>query len=150
MSKRETIGLDFKEDVRINRFSLETECEIQPEMYWFYSEQLVQKKTEFKRARAKKELDIRENPGKYGEKITEGFVKAIIEGDETLAAMEREYLLLEAACEALSDRRSQLRNLTELVQTGYYANMGTGSPTSSGDHAETEMRDHLTKKNKEK
>jgi len=122
MEKR--FGENFEDDVKINKLNLDDECEIQSEMYYYYARLLGEKKTERDQVRAKTELAIRLNPEKHiavGAKLTEGYIEAIIKGDDALSALDQEVRLLEAAVDALEHRRSELKNLVDLFLSKYYS-----------------------------
>ena len=150
MSDKKIFGVNFADDVKINKFRLEDECEIQSEMYYHYGRLLAEKKNHRDHVRAKTELLIREKPDTFlpvGVKLTEGAVDAVIKSDEELTRLDKEVRLLEAAVGALEDRRSQLKNLTELYLAGYYSAPDGKRPDANAEAAR-EQRSALNRKEK--
>lgn len=128
------IGIDFTQDVKLNRFKLDEESQKNPSLVHYYGELLATAKAERDKAynkvkfmMAQTEMDYRMNPPR-DIKITEATITALIETDnkvlivkeELVKAQEKVYHL-EAAVTALDDRRSELKNLTQLWIAGYYS-----------------------------
>lgn len=127
-------GENFAEDVRINRFKLDEECEIHPSAYLYYAEQYAEARK--KRDAAKDRLDyvlgmrethIRRNPPD-DMKITESVVTALLAQDSEVLTAKDEYRLaqgevdtLYAAVSAFDHRRSQLDNLVSIWSKEYYS-----------------------------
>lgn len=130
-------GTDFEADVRINRFKLDEECEIQPALYSFYSTQQVEAKAEYDSAKAnlelvqaQRELHYRRNPPD-DVKITDATTKALVTADtevqkaqERLSIASKALNVLNGALASLDQRRSALNNLVELFTKDYYNNNG--------------------------
>lgn len=147
------IGEDFSSDIKINRFKLEEECELQPFMYQAYGEHYANAKT--KRDACKDKLDLilaqrdmyyRMNPPAEV-KATEAVYAALLAQDtEVLNAKEElrkanEALYhLDVAMTSLDHRKAQLDNLVALWTKSYYS--GT-NPTKD---AEIDARKRLNKK----
>lgn len=150
------IGEDFEEDVKLNRFKLDEEAQKNPSLVQFYGEQLAEAKTirdkaynAVKLIEAQKELDYRANPPD-GIKITESVISALVEADKDVIkikeaeqkAKEKVYFI-ESAVSALDDRRSEIKNLTQLWIAGYYSVPGV----SQDNGGAMEMRRKLLKEN---
>jgi hypothetical protein len=128
-----TFGVDFREDVELNKMRLDSECEIQPAMYYHYSSLLSDAKSIQDTAKLKmdyvlgaREMALRTNPPE-GIKITEGTVAAMLATDTEVNKAKEEYALatkevsaLYSAVNALEQRKSMLDNLTKLQVSTYY------------------------------
>jgi hypothetical protein len=142
MSSQE-IGVDFNEDVKVNRFKLEIAAESHSTVFLFYSEKLGEAKTAFSQAKdhleyikAKTELDYRQmaNPPV---KITADSVEALVNTHENviaakdaLTAAQKDWNTYEAAVRAMEHRKGQIDNLVKLWISGYYSNPNGHDRTS--------------------
>lgn len=121
---------------RVSLANIKEELSEFPATYENWSSQLAEKsnlvfktKLDISLARAKKEIDIRQNPLNYGfPKMTEGTVSACLEADKEIKALERilvdteaEVRVLRAIVESLDVKRSSLKYLCELANSGFVA-----------------------------
>jgi hypothetical protein len=127
---------DFKKDLEIDQFSLDSEWRDQPLRYAEWAEKAVDASFQYDKAKerldvARADLDqkIRKEPAKYGiEKFTEGAVSAAIannkdfqkQNEEVLEA-KRNKMLLDIAPIAFEHRKRALEKLTDLFLSKYYA-----------------------------
>ena len=139
-----TIGVNFSDDVKINRFKLEEENEIQPSLYHLYASQQAEARTakdaasdKVKLVKSQRELHYRRNPPD-DLKITESVVTALVEQDTVVQEALAEYRkvqeilsVLDAAVSSLDTRKAALNNLTELFVKDYYN--GKGKEESASD-----------------
>jgi len=161
---------DFEVDVRVNKYKLDQENQVQASTYHYWASLLAEAKTEvdtcdeqirilegqMKEVRAKEELDIRENGDPSLKKVTEAGVVAVLETrgpvvkkreeihnarEKAIKAKNNVYIL-EAAVKALEHRRDSLGNLTQLWCKGYYSKP-TGSSQSAGDDVSADIRKDL-------
>jgi len=127
-------GENFADDVRINRFKLDEECELHSSVYYFYAEQYAEARKERDAAKDKldyvlgmRETHIRRNPPD-DMKITESVVTALLAQDTEVLAAKEAYRIaqgkvdtLYAATSAMDHRRSQLDNLVSIWSKEYYS-----------------------------
>lgn len=141
-----TFGIDFKNDVGIDRNSLETECEIHPSLYAFYADGYAEARAE--RDREKDKLDlvmaqrdsvIRKEAADAGMKTTEAVISSMVAQDKEVLEQKDAYRIacakiytLDAAMGALDHRKSQLDNLVQLWIKSYYS---TKSANADGSEA---------------
>jgi hypothetical protein len=126
-------GIDFKDDVEINKLHLDGECEVQAAMYYHYSSQLSDARAEQDRAKmqmeytlGKREIAIRSNPPD-GIKVTEAVISALVASDTEVNTVKEAYAVatktvsaLYSAVNALEQRKSMLDNLVKLQVSSYY------------------------------
>lgn len=144
MSKN--FGVDFREDVVIDKYRLNDECEVQPAMYYFYSSKLAEARAEQEGAKNKldyvlgsRELAIRSNPPD-GIKITEAVITACLATDtevlaakEALATANAAVTAMYSAVNALEQRKSMLDNLTRLqISSSYQSTDNVGDDIRAG------------------
>ena len=151
---------DFRDDLNINRFKLEDECEKQPSLYGYWADLLsdarARKDAEEDRLdliSAEIELQYRSMdtlPGKI--KSTEAAIKACMSGNEKLEtqrakvrAAKAEIYHLEVAVKALEQKKSSLDNLVTLFTKGFYS-QPDGKRRSGTDEAEVSHRKNLGKR----
>jgi len=146
---------DFKEDVSIDRFNLDTEAERQPSLCYAYNEMLADVERDLNRLSdqlglmsAKMDLNIRQNPPE-GIKITESTILSLVTQDdgiikkkEEIVDKKREVAVLWAAVKAINHRESELDNLVKLYLSGYYADPNR----SRADEGSDDVRGHLNRK----
>lgn len=129
-------GKDFREDIRLDKFALDSEAEMNPNMLHDHGMALADAKAQRDHADhqvdmivAATELDIRgKDPKSFGvDKYTEAIVKALVEVDpavikakQTLLAAKEDTYLREASVNALNDKSSMIKVLQNLFTTGYY------------------------------
>jgi len=151
----------FSEDVTINKYKLEIECERQASMYFYWADKLADAKTslneaddQLKLVTAKTDLDVRKNwnESKYG-KQTENSIKAVLETHEDILNAkencrnaQEEVNSLIAAVSAMDHRKAQLDNLTQLLIKGFYAAPNGGKREGVTEQTSREVRSKLNKK----
>jgi chromosome segregation ATPase len=133
------IGENFEDDIKIDRYKLDRECQEHALRFLFYSDKLAEAKTAFSEAedsykliRAQRELDYRQMadlPG--GMKKVEASYALLVEDDEAVIASKKQVTqakkalnTYEAAVRSLEHRKNQLDSLVRLWCAGYYANPG--------------------------
>jgi hypothetical protein len=152
---------DPGENVKINRFHLEKECERQPSLYMYESDLLAEAKEdrdfeedELDRLLGKRELEIRDNPPD-GFKVTEGSVKAALANDDLIIAQKKKFrrskarvARQEGIVKAMEQRKSMLESLTIMWSKGYYS-VPEGARLETGtDAAGKSLRTGLNKDKK--
>jgi hypothetical protein len=127
---------DYEKDLKVDLYSLETQWEVQPELYmkWakFHAEAISERdrlKEKLELVRSELSSDIRKNPAKYGlEKVTEAAVNATVVEDQKF--IMNNHILIDAtenvnvlagAKEAIIHKKAALENLVKLWLGGYYA-----------------------------
>lgn len=156
---------DFAVDVKINRFRLEEESEIQPSLYHYWADLLADAKARadkmddrLKLTLADTEMNLRykADRGELEIKLTEASIKALMEQQETVQAARKNsrdawalVYHLESAVKALEHRKAELDNLTQLWRGGYYAKPD-GGKRSAGEDVAKDMRKNLNKNKNEK
>ena len=133
-----TFGLDYKEDVALDRFKLEEESEALSSIYAYYASQQAEAhieadkaKKELDRVKATKELYLRRNPP-MDVKLTEGTVSALVQEASEVVEAENNLLIaneklynLDSAIYSLNQKKSGLEYLVNLWERGYYSQEGT-------------------------
>jgi len=128
-----TFGDDFAEDVKINRFKLDEDCELQPSLYHYYAEEQANARAERDACKDKlelilgqREIYIRRNPPD-DMKVTEAVVTALLVQDtevltarEALRKAQAKVDILYAATTALDHRKGMLDNLVSMWSKDYY------------------------------
>lgn len=135
------IGESFKEDVKIDRFALETECQSQADIYAVWGEQWAEaknrrdiEKDKLDLVFAQQEIAIRNNASSNGVKVTEAIIKAMVEEDAEVLKQKQIYrdacrtlYSLDVAISSINQRGGQLDNLVRLHVNSYYQReSGTG------------------------
>ena len=132
------IGMDinYEQDIRIDPNSLDVEWLEQPGLmrkYTIHSALMEKTKDEAKEKldlmKAQIELNIRENPEKYGlAKITEAAVQSTVLLQEEYQEAAREYNdakyehnIAVGAVRSIDQRKTALENLVKLLGTSYFA-----------------------------
>lgn len=159
MSKEKEIQeVSILNTLRINKYKLDDECENQPNLYFYWSKQLTDEKSNKMRLEnkleylsAKADLDLRKSPPE-GVKITEGSIKALLAEDKSLQRVKESILdskeriyHLESVVRALEQRRSDLDNLVVLYSKNYFA-LPTGK--NINDQTSKEVKRRLRKEKK--
>ncbi len=157
------MGLDFKEDLKIDIHSLHTEWEKQAAKYmWYLEEQAVAEierdrlKDYWEVEKAEFEKKIRANPEDYFEgKVTESAIRAEVLTNEGIKQTYNEYLeackdakLYGAVAKAMDHRKKGLEKLVDLHLAGYYSSPNINEAVVQ-DSAK-EMKADQTKKLKAK
>jgi hypothetical protein len=139
------IGVDYEEDLTIDKMHLETENVEQASKYGWYSAQLSGAREELEIAEnnlvatiARKDLYYRNNVPD-GLKPTEGVYKSLVEDDREVQDMKdavrvcnKTVNTLFGATKALEQRKGSLDNLTKLYLGKYYGET-SGSDVSDRD-----------------
>ena len=151
---------DFRDDLRINKFKLEEECEKQPSLYGYWANELSDIRAEKDQAEdkldlleANVELNYRTNPPE-GMKVTEATIKSMVESNaeiqkqkEIVRDKKSKLYHFETAVKALEQKKSSLDNLVTLFVKGFYS-QPDGKRRSGTDEAELDSRKNLNKKNR--
>ncbi len=129
--------MDYKEDLKIDKYSLDEEWEHQPQIYMEYSQ--LQAEWEIKKDRLKDlieiekaqlERDIRTYPEDYylSPKPTNDAIKAIVNTDNKINQLKRRYFhflektkIYAAVTRTLDHKKKALENLVMLHLAGYYS-----------------------------
>jgi hypothetical protein len=128
--------MSFKDDLKIDKYSLDEEWLKQPSLFLQWAEETVEAQSVRDRCkdvldltRAELDSDVRSNPLKYGlDKITEGAIQNIIiqnvrfrEVTEKHLVSIKEAKILDVAREAFEHKRKALEALTQLYLSGYWS-----------------------------
>ena len=152
----------FSDDIKINKYKLEEECEKQASIYFYWAEKLALAKTlldetidKSKLIAAQTEMAIRKNWDsdylkKYG-KQTENGIKAVLEiemqeAKQNIRDAQSEVNILQASVNALEHRKYELDNLTTLLVKGFYAAPNGGRREGVIESTERDVRKKLKKK----
>jgi hypothetical protein len=161
MSKK--IGIDFEEDISINKYNLHEECEIHPSLYHYYSEKLNEAKDcyntcsdQLRYLIGKKEIKFRKNPPD-DIKVTEASIKALLLEDEDIQKKEDELRdwkkkmnTYDSALTSIEHRKSMLNNLVKLYGSGYFSLPDTHIKKNREDQLQDDIRaDIKNPRNKE-
>lgn len=155
---------DFSEEIKINKYKLDDECEKQASTYLYWAQKNADAKSDLNDAQdhlklvlSKVDMDLRENwnPETMG-KQTEGSIKAAVENDAKVVAakkkvsdLQRDVNTLSAAVSAFEHRKEELKNLTSLLIGGFYS-APIAKKEGINETAEREIRKTLNKKKKER
>jgi len=154
----------IEEEIKINRFKLEEECEIQPSLYFEYSRRLSEMKSKRDKLNegisyrsAVIELEFRTDPYRFissDVKVTEGVVKSFLESNLELKRMRSELMEvleelneLDSVCRSLEHRKSMLNDLVTLYLNNYYSD--PSGRYSKVDEIQSGVREKLNKKKEE-
>lgn len=149
---------DIKEDVKINRFQLERECEDHSSLYYYYAEQLAEArktrdflKDKLKSEQAKVEMQYRTSELTLDCKMTESSISSAVEINSGIQKIKQEFLQADYECnqlqameESMKQRKSMLDYLIQLYIREYYSD-----PTNRRDkydQGSDEIRKNLNKK----
>lgn len=127
-------GIDFEEDVAINKMALDVECESQAAVYYYYAGALAEAKAEQDTAKddltatqARRDLFYRMNPPD-GLKATEAVFTSLVADDrevqaaqDTLRVATAKVGALYATVNAMEQRKDMLGNLVKMSISQYYA-----------------------------
>lgn len=152
----------FSDDIKINKYRLEDECEHQASIYYYWAKQLAdakntlnEKEDYLKLVSAQKELEIRKNwETEYqptNGKQTEGGIKSVLESllvsaKEAVRIAQADVNALYAAVSAMEHRKDELNNLRALLIGGFYAvPNGGGKREDANDMTQRDVRRKLNK-----
>lgn len=130
--------MDYQEDLKIDKYALDTECLDQSRRFAQWSENLANALTERDRAdqkikiiEAQVEQDIRIRPQNYigtDGKLTEAGVRSLVLLNEEVRLAREEHIdavhkvnIMTTAKQAFEQRRSMIENLVKLYLSGYWA-----------------------------
>lgn len=126
----------YKEDLEIDKYSLDSECVGQPQKFMAWSEKMAEATAERDRAdqnlevvKAQVEQAVRKDPDAFGlDKVTEGSIKSAVtihpevqEANERWIQAKYNASILMSAKDAMEQRRSMLEILIKLFLSGYWA-----------------------------
>jgi predicted AAA+ superfamily ATPase len=158
------MGHNFEEEVKINKYKLEDECERQASTYLYWATKNADAKSALNEADDALKLVIsgcdlstRNNWKDSWGKQTENSIKAVVESNEQVllakkkvSDCQREVNTLTAAVSAFEHRRDELKNLTGLLIGGFYSAPNGGRREGVNESAQREERKNLNKKKKSK
>ena len=113
---------DYKKDVEVDFHKLHENYRDQSRLFMDWAEKWANA-DEAKKLRARQvDLDVRDNPEKYGLKNNpaESAVKAKIDSDAEYIRLRKDAAVLASVKVAMEHRRSSLDGLTKLFVTGYF------------------------------
>jgi len=152
----------FEEEIKINKYKLEDECEKQASTYLYWATKNADAKSALNEADdalklivSGRDLSTRNNWNESWGKQTENSIKAVVESNnqvlmakKNLADYQREVNTLSAAVSAFEHRRDELKNLTGLLIGGFYSAPNGGKREGANEAAQREERTKLNKKKK--
>ena len=113
---------NYKEDVEIDFHRLHENYRDQSHLFMYWAEKWANA-DEAKKLRARQvDLDVRDNPEKYGLKNNpaEAAVKAKIDSDKEYIKLRKDAAVLASVKTAMEHRKSSLDGLTKLFVIGYF------------------------------
>jgi hypothetical protein len=151
----------FSDDVRINKYKLDEECEKHSSLYYYWAEKnadakkiLSQSEDLLKYTLAETEITLRKNwdDSKDG-KQTENGIKAKLENHPNIRKIKEQIIenqhqvnILSAAVSAMEHRKSELNNLVSLQIGGFYSTpTGIKKPTVT-DQSSRDQKKKLNKR----
>lgn len=140
-----TISENFAENMRIDRYALDEECELQASLYPHYGESYADAKAEKDREKdkldltlAQREMAVRQDAAASGIKTTEATISAMLAQDFEVVKQKEVYRIaceklyhLDVAMGALDNRRGQLDNLVRLSISSYFSSKSADSTASA-------------------
>jgi hypothetical protein len=155
--------LDYKEDMKVDKYNLEIEWERHTQLYLDYMEaevdaQDIRDRLERRLDLVKAEMDakVRSNPAKYGiEKVSESAIKSVVTKSTRVQEAQEEYLnavkrakKLSGVMKGMEHRKRQLTELDRLFTGGYYS---SSRPSTEGiSNARQQRQRELLKERMEK
>jgi hypothetical protein len=152
---------NFEEDIKINKFQLEMECETQASTYLYYAQKNANAKSDLNDADdslkltiSQVEMDYRQNWNEtdWGKSTDKGIASRVETDERTtkakkkVADLQREVNILSAGVSAMEHRKSELDNLTKLLIGGFYSAPNGGKREGSTEIVQREIRSSLKKK----
>lgn len=143
----------------IDQNQLDVEWLKQPKLFFEYAAMLADARAEYEKEKADREvvkarldLDIRSNPEDYDlDKVTEGAItnvlatqESVITGNEAVLAAKHKLDRLQAAVEALDQRKKALENLVGLFGMNYFAE--PRAPKGAKEYIADEVKKNVRKK----
>ncbi|MDD5650433.1 MAG: hypothetical protein PHF86_08475 [Candidatus Nanoarchaeia archaeon] len=158
MSKEER---SFEEDIKINKFKLDVECEKHPSIFWYWTNKLAQYKNNLldtedslKLITAEVDTNYRENwdETNWGKK-TEGSISGKVAADEKVRKAKENYMkcqhevnILNASVSAMEHKKAMLDNEIKLLIGGFYSAPNAGKSNASVEKGGRVIRDKLNKR----
>lgn len=152
---------NFSDDVKINKYKLEEECEKQAGLYFYWAEKLADARSSLNEEKDKLDFILAEMDTHIrihwdeeypGMKSTETSIKSALEQHpkiqkqkEIMQQFQREVNTLFAAESAMNHRKSELDNLVTLLVKGFYAAPNGGKREDATATVEREVRKKLNK-----
>ena len=147
----------FSDDVKINKYKLEIECEKQASTYFYWAEKRAEAKNrlnemedKYKLIYSQEDLKIRSDTSS---KQTENSIKAALETNKNILAAKEdirdaqsELNYLDAAVYAMDHRKAELDNLVTLLVKGFYAAPNGGRREGVIESTERDIRKKLKKR----
>lgn len=154
--------MSIEDDVKINKYKMEEECEIHPSLYYQYSEESVdaradrdKAKNHLKEVMAKVEIDYRTGKREVETKLTEAAISSYVEIDPDVVSAKRAFFEAEKRAnraqsheDCMRQRKSMLDNLIQLYTMNYYSEPN-GKKGIRENSAGDDVRKGLNKKEKE-
>lgn len=145
---------NFAEDIVLNKYKLEDECEKHSGIYHYYSELLSTQKAKLDVEKDKLvmmeseiELEVRKNPPEDIPKLTESSIKSylgqhpvLIEQRNKINDIKKEIYHLDTAVTSLEHKKSMISYLVTLYSMKYYSAPNTDKRTSRQDDIQDEAR----------
>ena len=149
---------DFKNVIKVDRFNLHVDCEIQAVAvdYWNDKQSDIKKEKEYAEIEldvllSSKELEYRENPPEKM-KVTDAAIKALVVVDLDVIKQKKKVIELKFKLNdldnkrnALEHRKSMLKNLVSLYGFGYYS-LPEGKNTNTDQIKEEMMAEKKRRK----
>ena len=154
---------DIENDLKINKFKLDVECEQHAGLYYSYAKQLADAKAEADSAKDRLSLTIADRDAfirsnwddEINGKLTEKSVASAVDKDEQvlhskedLGKAQKQVYIFDAAVRAFDHRKSMLDNLVTLLVKGFYAAPNGGRREGPQEQAESSVRNKLNKEKK--
>ena len=153
----------FEQDIVLNKYKLEDECEKHSGVYHYYSDLLSTEKFNLDAEKdrltlleSEVELEIRKNPPEDLPKITESTIKAYLGQYEKLVKqrnkineIKKKIYHLDSAVTALEHKKSMISYLVTLYSMKYYSEPQGRKPTG-GDNTQMEYRKNVRTRRKDK
>ena len=150
---------DFSEDVKINKYKLDDECQEHPGIYHYYTNELSEAKSELDDQKDKLsfmeselELSLRRNPPE-DIKITEQAIKSLIGSNNSLKRqreivneIKKRIYHLESAVKVLEHKKSMIKHLVDLFISRYYSEPSDGKKNKRYEELNDEMGNRLNRR----
>ena len=147
---------DLNQDVKINRFKLEEECEMHPSIYNYYSELEAEQISKINKLELKLkfisgevELELRKKPPE-DMKVTNDTIKALLATNKKINDLEMQIanentilLHLKSAVKSLEHKKSELNNLVSLYQSQYFSKPTGHRKDTNEDNYRKDVKQNL-------
>lgn len=152
---------DFSRDVEINRFKLDEECQKHSGIFYYYTKELSDAKSELDEQKDKLsfmeselELDLRKNPPD-DMKITEQAIKSLIGSNKILKAqkeivnkIKKRVYYLESAVKVLEHKKAMIKHLVDLFAARYYSEPTESKRNKRYDEVDEKISENLNRRRK--